>query len=273
LQPEFFGRDPSQGPDNIQPQEQNQSNSPSDLDTLFERLSSTPEANRTGLVFFSDHGTPQGWLLNHGYGCHTFKWVNDEGKSVYFKYHFMSKHDQKQFTDGGTLAMGGEDPDYLKPDLWEAIEIGEDIGWIAPVQGTDPNKTDPHIVGSNPFDPTRGWPRRPSHNKNPEYFYRDVDQASVSSESPGFEDFPDSPSLRFPMFFYRDSRNHWIGVCLQQIPDNRPSMAEAFNFDGQVRVDANHAGNKRYARNSFSHKFRPDVSEVPCDANDDFMFR
>jgi len=25
-------------------------------------------------MFFSDHGTPDGWRHNHGYGCHTFKW-------------------------------------------------------------------------------------------------------------------------------------------------------------------------------------------------------
>jgi hypothetical protein len=28
-------------------------------------------------MFFSDHGTPQGWRNEHGYGCHTFKWVCD----------------------------------------------------------------------------------------------------------------------------------------------------------------------------------------------------
>lgn len=31
-------------------------------------------SNHAGLMFFSDHGTPQGWKHNHGYGCHTFKW-------------------------------------------------------------------------------------------------------------------------------------------------------------------------------------------------------
>ena len=42
-------------------------------------------------MFFSDHGTPQGWRFNHGYGCHTFKWVNAEGRFVYIKYHFIAK--------------------------------------------------------------------------------------------------------------------------------------------------------------------------------------
>ena len=30
--------------------------------------------NHAGLMFFSDHGTPDGWINEHGYGCHTFKW-------------------------------------------------------------------------------------------------------------------------------------------------------------------------------------------------------
>jgi catalase len=62
-------------------------------------LANTPEANHARLIFFSDHGTPQGWRNNHGYGCHTFKWVNTDGRFVYIKYHFVAKDGQKQFTD------------------------------------------------------------------------------------------------------------------------------------------------------------------------------
>lgn len=37
----------------------------------------------------------------------------------------------------------------------------------------------------------------------------------------------------------------------------------SLNFDGPLRTDANHAGNKQYAPNSFAHKFRPDTAEAP----------
>lgn len=114
-------------------------------------------------------------------------------------------------------------------------------------------------------------------NKNPENFHRDVEQAAFSPGSmvPGVEDSPD-PLLQFRMFFYRDAQFHRIGVNLHQIPVNCPFMAKSFsplNFDGPMRVDANHAGNPQYVPNSFVHKFRPDVAEAPYAVSDNIMSR
>jgi len=90
LQPVFFCRDPIQGPDVIRSQARNPRNFLLDYDATFDLLANTPEgyvlqtidnasadltfSNHAGLMFFSDHGTPDGWTNNHGYGCHTFKW-------------------------------------------------------------------------------------------------------------------------------------------------------------------------------------------------------
>merc|ERR1712224_1067607 len=132
-------------------------------------------------------------------GCHTFKWVNAEDRFVYIKYHFIAKHGQKQFTDSEAMQMCGEDPDYSKRDLWQAIEKGEEIEWTAHVQVMDPNEADPDSLGFDPFDVTKVWPRKqfPMRkfgrlvlNKNPENFHRDVEQAAFSPGSmvPGIED-------------------------------------------------------------------------------------
>lgn len=104
-------------------------------------------------------------------------------------------------------------------------------------------------------------------NKNPEDFHRDVEQAAFSPGSmvPGIEDSPD-PLLQFRMFFYRDAQYHRIGVNLHQIPVNCPFMASSYsslNFDGPLRVDANHAMKPHYTPNSFTNKFRPDSAETP----------
>lgn len=96
--PVFFCRDPIQGPDVIRSQYRNPKNFLLDYDSLFDLLACTPEGNHAGLMFFSNHGTPNGWRNVHGYGCHTFKWVNKEGKFVYIKYHFLAEGGQKQFT-------------------------------------------------------------------------------------------------------------------------------------------------------------------------------
>lgn len=238
------------------------------------------------MMFFSDHGTPDTWRFEHGYGCHTFKWVNAEGKFVYIKYHFIAKHGQKQLTQEEAIRISGEDPDYSKRDLWEAMEKGEEVEWTAKVQVMEPHEADPEKLGFDPFDVTKVWPRDkfPMHefgklvlNKNPENFHRDVEQAAFSPGSmvPGIEDSPD-PLLQFRMFFYRDAQYHRIGVNLHQIPVNCPFMANSYsplNFDGQMRMDANHAGNKQYTPNSFAHKFRPDTAEAPYAVSDNIVSR
>ncbi|RYO89732.1 hypothetical protein DL766_008704 [Monosporascus sp. MC13-8B] len=284
--PVFFCRDPIQGPDVIRSQARNPRNFLIDFDAWFDLLGNTPEGNHAGLMLFSDHGTPQGWRFNHGYGCHTFKWVNNNGEFVYIKYHFIAKHGQKQFTDAEALRMCGEDPDYSKRDLWNAIENGEEIEWTAYVQVMQPQQANPETLGFDPFDVTKVWPRsqfpmkefgRLVLNKNPENFHRDVEQAAFSPGSmvPGIEDSPD-PLLQFRMFFYRDAQYHRVGINLHQIPVNCPFMAKSFsslNFDGQMRVDANHANNKQYVPNSFAHKFRPDAAEAPYAVNDNIVSR
>ncbi|ERF68681.1 hypothetical protein EPUS_05742 [Endocarpon pusillum Z07020] len=284
--PVFFCRDPIQGPDVIRSQSRNPKNFLLDFDALFDLLGNTPEGNHAGLMYFSDHGTPQGWRFNHGYGCHTFRWVNKDGKFVYIKYHFIAKHGQKQFTEPEAIRISGEDPDYSKRDLWDTIEAGEEIEWTAMVQVMQPEEADPEKLGFDPFDVTKVWPRgkfpmqefgRLVLNKNPENFHRDVEQAAFAPGSmvPGIEDSPD-PLLQFRMFFYRDAQFHRIGINLHQVPVNCPFMAQSYsplNFDGQMRVDANHAGNKQYVPNSFAHKFRPDVAEAPYLVSDNVVSR
>jgi catalase len=47
----------------------------------------------------------------------------------------------------------------------------------------------------------------------------------------------------------------------------------SLNFDGQMRVDANHAGNPQYAPNSHVDKFRPDTAEAPYRVADNTVSR
>jgi hypothetical protein len=42
---------------------------------------------------------------------------------VYIKYHFLAKHGQKQLTEPEAIRISGENPDYSKMQLWDAIEV------------------------------------------------------------------------------------------------------------------------------------------------------
>lgn len=85
--------------------------------------------------------------------------VNKDGKFVYIKYHFIAEHGQKQLTGPEAIRISGENPDYSKQELWEAIENGEEIVWNAKVQIMEPADADINVLGFDPFDVTKVWPR------------------------------------------------------------------------------------------------------------------
>ncbi|KAI5799078.1 catalase [Geopyxis carbonaria] len=286
--PVFFCRDPIQGPDVIRSQQRNPANFLLDYNSLFDFLANVPESNHAGLMHFSNHGTPKGWRFQHGYGAHTFKWVNAEGKFVYVKYHYIADHGQKQMTWPEAVRMSGEDPDYAKRDLWETLEKGERPTWTLKVQIMQPEEANPPTLGFDPFDVTKVWPRGqfPMHevgklvvHTNPENYHRDVEQSAFSPGSliPGIQESPDQ-LLQFRMFFYRDAQYHRLGVNLHQVPVNCPFMARSYSslaYDGPLRADANTGGNKHYQPNSFDapSKFSPDCAEAPYSVADNVVSR
>ncbi|KAJ6256455.1 hypothetical protein Dda_8956 [Drechslerella dactyloides] len=223
--PVFFCRDPIQGPDVIRSQQRNPANFLLDFNSLFDFLANVPENNHAGMMFFSDHGTPVGWRFSHG--------VNADGKFVYIKYHFRADHGQKQFMWSEAVKVSGEDPDYSKRDLWDAIESGTPVTWTAFYQIMQPEEADAAILGFDPFDVTKVWPRK-----------------------------------QFP--YNRLGVNlHQVPV---NCPFMATSYA-SINFDGALRVDANTAGNPHYVPNSYVNKFSPDKAECPAAVSDNVLSR
>lgn len=78
---------------------------------------------------------------------------------MYIKYHFIATHGQKQLSEPEAIRISGEDPDYSKRQLWDAIENGEEIEWTAKVQIMQPDEADANKLGFDPFDVTKVWPR------------------------------------------------------------------------------------------------------------------
>lgn len=137
----FFVREPFMGPDVIRSQQRNPRNFLIDYNAWFNFLANFPESNYCGALLLSDEGTPVGWKHMNGFGCHTFRWTNREGGSVFVKYHWICQQEEKralsgsgvrqraaslmplfQFTFDEAVKMCGEDPDYAKRDLLEFIE-------------------------------------------------------------------------------------------------------------------------------------------------------
>lgn len=252
--PIFFVRDPMMGPDVIRSQTRDPAKFTLNFDSVFDFMAAVPESLHCSTMFFSDRGTPMGWRFIEGYGCHTFQWVNDEGKAVYVKYHFAPEHGVRNFDNDSATKMCGEDSDFAKRDLWDAIARGEFPVWRMAVQVMTIEQANA-MVDFDPFDVTKVWPHGqfPLHevgtltlNRNPSNYHRDVEQAAFSPGSmvKGIEPSPDE-LLQWRCFFYRDAQLHRLGVNLHQVPVNCPYRATAYHpvsRDGNMRVDDNGVG-------------------------------
>ncbi|PWN86634.1 catalase [Acaromyces ingoldii] len=263
--PIFFVRDPWLGPDNIRSQQRNPSSFLLDFEAWFDFFANVPESNHTGLMLLSDHGTPVGWRYMSGFGCHTFSWVNASGERTFIKYHWLSQQGTRNHTLEEATKMCGENPNYAKRDLWMHLAGGGKCAWQLCVQTMTPDEADK--VEFDPFDVTKVWPRdqfkmqpvgKLTLDRNPENYFRDVEQAAFSPGSmvPGIEASPDS-LLLWRMFFYRDAQYHRLGVNLHQVPD------------GAMRVDDNNGGKPQFMPNSLQGKdkgaplVQPSTTEVP----------
>lgn len=91
----FFVREPFMGPDVIRSQQRNPRNFLIDYNAWFDFLANVPESNYSGALLLSDEGTPVGWKHMNGFGCHTFRWTNKEGGSVFVKYHWICQQEKK----------------------------------------------------------------------------------------------------------------------------------------------------------------------------------
>ncbi|GLE01401.1 hypothetical protein PINS_up010231 [Pythium insidiosum] len=246
------------GPDVIRSQQRQPDSFLLNYEATFDFLAANPEALHAGAMFFSDSATPVGWRHMDGFGCHTFKWVNADGRFVYVKYHYVPEVGKKNFTLEQATLMSGMDPDFAKRDLWEHIAAGKEARWTVHVQIM--TEEEAKTCAYDPFDVTKVWSHHdvPLHelgvlvlNRNPENYHRDVEQAAFSPGNlvPGIEPSPDL-LLNWRMFFYRDAQYHRLGVNHHQIPVNCPFMAKYFSpqsRDGIGRADSNGVGLPAYA--------------------------
>ncbi|RYF09116.1 MAG: catalase, partial [Deltaproteobacteria bacterium] len=89
--PVFFIRDPLKFPDLIHTHKRNPQSNLKDPNAYWDFHAHTPESTHQLTVLFSDRGTPRSLRHMHGFGSHTFRWVNAAGKGVFVKYHFRTE--------------------------------------------------------------------------------------------------------------------------------------------------------------------------------------
>ncbi|HEY4386484.1 MAG TPA: catalase [Ktedonobacteraceae bacterium] len=259
--PVFFIRDAIKFPDFIHTQKRNPQTNAKDANMFWDFLSLTPESVHQVTILFSDRGTPKTYRNMDGFGSHTFKWVNAEGKGVWIKYHFKTEAGIENWTDEEATKMAGENPDYATIDLFEHIASGKEAAWTVSVQIMP--LEDAATYRFDPFDVTKVWPHKDYPlipfgrlvlNRNPQNYFAEVEQSAFSPANvvPGVEFSPDK-MLQGRIFAYPDTHRYRLGANYSLLPINRP-VFEPRNYqrDGAMRFDANGAGSPNYEPNSFN---------------------
>nr|ADD71945.1 catalase [Argopecten irradians] len=259
--PIFFIRDPIFFPSFIHTQKRNPQTHLKDPDMFWDFISLRPETTHQVSFLFSDRGTPDGYRKMNGYGSHTFKMINGEGKPVYCKFVFKTDQGIKNLMADQAAELSKNDPDYAIRDLFNAISEGNFPSWSVFIQVMTFEEAEK--VSYNPFDLTKVWPQgdfplipvgKMVLDKNPTNYFADVEQIAFSPAHmiPGIEASPDK-MLQGRLFSYSDTHRHRLGSNYLQLPANCPYKTSARNYqrDGPQCFD-NQGNAPNYFPNSFT---------------------
>lgn len=255
--PVFFIRDPMKFQHFIRSQKRRADNGLRDHDMQWDFWTVSPESAHQVAWLMGDRGIPKNWRHMNGYSSHTYMWVNEEGERFWVKYHFKSDQGIDFLTQEDAERIAGEDADYHRRDLFEAIGSGEHPSWTLKVQIMPFEEALTYRF--NPFDLTKVWPHRdyPLHDvgrltldRNPTDFHTEIEQAAFEPNNlvPGIGPSPDKMLLG-RMFAYADAHRARLGVNYKQIAVNRPVCpVHSYSKDGAMRVD--NVADPVYAPNS-----------------------
>ncbi|KAK7038825.1 hypothetical protein VNI00_010455 [Paramarasmius palmivorus] len=234
--PVFFIQDAIQFPDlihSVKPRADNEiPQAATAHDSAYDFFSQNPSTLHTLLWALSGHGVPRSYRHIDGFGVHTFRFVNRQGQSKLIKWHFKSQQGVASLVWAEALTLAGQNPDFHRQDLFNAIAGGQYPEWEVGVQIVD--EEDVLKYGFDLLDPTKILPEtlvpvtplgKFVLNRNVVNYFAETEQAMFSPGHvvPGV-DFSDDPLLQGRLFSYVDTQlNRNMGSPnFEQIPINRP---------------------------------------------------
>jgi catalase len=90
-------------------------------DTFWDFISLTPESMHMVMWAMSDRAIPRSFATMEGFGVHTFRLVNAQGKSRFVKFHWKPVLGVHSLIWEEAQMLGGLDPDFHRRNLWESI--------------------------------------------------------------------------------------------------------------------------------------------------------
>jgi len=272
--PVFFIRDPLKFPDFIHTQKRDPRTNMRSATNVWDFWSQTPESLHQVTILMSDRGIPKNYRQMHGFGSHTFSFINAQNERHYVKFHYKSLQGIANITNAEAKKLVGEDRESAQRDLYNEIEKGNFPKWRFCIQVMTEEQARTHH--ENPFDITKTWSQKEfplidvgvlELNRNPENYFADVEQAAFSPANvvPGIGFSPDR-LLQGRLFSYGDTQRYRLGINHHQIPVNAPLNPKhaPYHRDGTGRTDGNLGGTANFEPNRFgAFPQDPSVNEPP----------
>jgi catalase len=271
--PVFFLRDPLKFPDLNHAVKRDPRTNMRSAKNNWDFWTSLPEALHQVTIVMSDRGIPYSYRHMHGFGSHTFSFINDKNERYWVKFHLKTQQGIKNLTDKEAEGIIAKDRESHQRDLLESIDKGDFPKWKMYVQ-VMPEK-EASEVPYNPFDLTKVWPHSDyplievgvmELNRNPENYFAEVEQAAFNPANivPGIGFSPDK-MLQGRLFSYGDAQRYRLGVNHHLIPVNAPRCpVNSYHRDGMMRVDGNHGATIGYEPNSYGQwQEQPEFKEPP----------
>ncbi|MDO8879589.1 MAG: catalase [Coriobacteriia bacterium] len=215
-------------------------------DTFWDFISHTPEAMHMVMWQMSDRTIPRSLRMIEGFGVHSFRLINQSGKSTFVKFHWRPVLGLQSTVWDEAVKIAGADQDFHRRDMFEAILRGDFPAWDLAVQLF----TEEEAEGF-PFDhldPTKIVPEemvplkvigRMVLDRWPDNFFAETEQVAFCPANivPGI-DFSNDPLLQGRLFSYLDTQLSRLGgPNFHQIPINAPRAGVANNQrDGHMQM-------------------------------------
>ncbi len=230
-------------------------------DTFWDWASLMPETTHMLMWAMSDRTLPRSFRTMEGFGVHTFKLVNAEGKASFVKFHWKPQLGLQSTIWDEALKLQAADNDYQRRDLWEAIDTGAFPKWDLGIQVFDQAfaEAQPYdVLDATKLIPEEDVPVRVigtlTLNRNPDNFFAETEQVAFLPTNivPGI-DFSNDPLLQGRLFSYLDTQNSRLGTTnFHQIPINAPRCPFGnFQRDGKMQTHVP-KGRANYEPNSLS---------------------
>src|SRR4029079_16203346 len=183
--------------------------------------------------------------MMEGFGVHTFRFIDAAGVSRFVKFHWKPLLGMHSVAWDEAQKISGKDPDFLRRDLWEAIEQGHPAEYELGVQIVEESQE--HDFDFDLLDPTKLIPEelvpvervgRLVLNRNPDNFFAETEQVAFHPGHvvPGI-DFSNDPLLQGRLFSYLDTQLTRIGPNFAELPINHPrSPVHNNQQDGFMRM-------------------------------------